>query len=148
MKKYEVEMGIHFTKTICVEAPSKQCAAELAEMMLRYTDALPLTRADMEDLACAVTDLETEPGYKEAEKHGKDGGAPGLCCGADCLRQCPLFDDEEEDFDDDEEDRIDELLCDLQDTLEAANEAMADVLIIAEELKELTGEDILSQLLQ
>ena len=54
-------------------------------------------------------------------------------------------DDENEDY---EEDRIDELLCDLQDSLEAANEAMADVLIIAEELKELTGEDILFQLLQ
>ena len=53
--------------------------------------------------------------------------------------------DENEEY---EEDRIDELLCDLQDSLEAANEAMADVLIIAEELKELTGEDILSQLLQ
>lgn len=66
------------------------------------------------------------------------------CENAACC-DCCMEDDESEDY---EEDRIDELLYDLQDTLEAANEAMVDVLIIAEELKELTGEDILFQLLQ
>ena len=48
MRKFEIEMDIHFTKTVHVEAPDEDAAVTLAETMLMCTDALPLTDEEKE----------------------------------------------------------------------------------------------------
>ena len=95
MRKFEIEMDIHFTKTLRIEAPNEDAATVLAETMLLCTDA--------ED------------------------------------------DDESEE---DEEERIDELVHKLMEALEDATDAMGSAIAVADALKEITGEDIFSQMMK
>ena len=66
MKKFEIEMDIHFTKTLHIEATNEDAATMLAETMLLCTDALPLTDADMIGLITTATELEKKPASKPA----------------------------------------------------------------------------------
>ena len=66
MKKFEIEMDIHFTKTLHIDAPNEDAATVLAETMLLCTDALPLTDADMVGLITTATELEKKPARKPA----------------------------------------------------------------------------------
>ena len=151
MKTYNVEMEMTFKKMLRVAAPTADDAIDLAEHLMEEPDVFCFDRSELSETEVGVRPVDTDE-FCFCRCMACEDAA---CCG------CCMEDDENEDY---EEDRIDELLCDLQppgypadhravrqcdlqDTLEAANEAMADVLIIAEELKELTGEDILSQLL-
>ena len=64
MKKFEVEMDLHFTKTVHVQAPDEDAVIHLAEAMVLCTDALPLTNEDMIDLTATATeqDNQADPG--------------------------------------------------------------------------------------
>ena len=135
MKTYNVEMEMTFKKMLRVAAPTADDAIDLAEHLMEEPDVFCFDRSELSETEVGVRPVDNDAFCFCRCMACKDAA----CCG------CCMEDDENEDY---EDDRIDELLCDLQDSLEAANEAMADVLIIAEELKELTGEDILSQLLQ
>ncbi len=150
MKKYEVEMDIHFTKAVHIEAPNEDAAITLAETMLLCTDALPLTDEDMIDLITTATEQgkKTDSGAVPAD--AEDDDDEFFCCG-DCT-VCGLCDedgdDADEDADEDEEDRIDELLHQLMEALEDVTAAMGSAIKVADALKELTGEDIFSQLMR
>ena len=152
MKKFEIEMDIHFTKTLHVEAPNEDAATVLAETMLLCTDALPLTDADMVGLITTATELEKKPARKPAPvEEDDDEDDECFCCG-DCTI-CGLCDEDEEDAEegsteDDKEDRIDELLEKLEDALEDVTDSMSSLVSVARALKELTGEDIFSQLMK
>lgn len=153
MKKFEIEMDIHFTKTLHIEAPNEDAATVLAETMLLCTDALPLTDADMVGLITTATELEKKPARKPApvEEDEDDEDDKCFCCG-DCTI-CGLCDEDEEDAEegsteDDKEDRIDELLEKLEDALEDVTDSMSSLVSVARALKELTGEDIFSQLMK
>ena len=61
MKKFEIEMDIHFSKTLRIEAPDEDAATVLAETMLLCTDALLLTDEDMVGLITTATELGKEP---------------------------------------------------------------------------------------
>ena len=139
MRKFEIEMDIHFTKTVHVEAPDEDAAVTLAETMLMCTDALPLTD---EDLVGLVTTATEQDGCHD--RGGDDDES--FCCG-DCTA-CGICDEDDDDFDEDEEDRIDELLHQLMEALEDATDVMGNALAIADELKEITGEDIFSQIMK
>ena len=139
MRKFEVEMDIHFTKTVHVEAPDEDAAVTLAETMLMCTDALPLTD---EDLVGLVTTATEQGGCHD--RRGDDDES--FCCG-DCTA-CGICDEDADDFDEDEEERIDELLHQLMEALEDATDVMGNALAIADELKEITGEDIFSQIMK
>ena len=152
MKKFEIEMDIHFTKTLHIEAPNEDAATVLAETMLLCTDALPLTDADMVGLITTATELEKKPARKPAPvEEDDDEDDECFCCG-DCTI-CGLCDEDEEDAEegsteDDKEDRIDELLEKLEDALEDVTDSMSSLVSVARALKELTGEDIFSQLMK
>ena len=147
MKKFEIEMDIHFTKTLHIEAPNEDAATVLAETMLLCTDALPLTDADMVGLITTATELEKKP-VRNAEPIDEDGddADDDFCCG-DCT-VCGLCDEDDDDFDEDEEERIDELVHKLMDALEDATDAMASAIAVADALKEITGENIFSQMMK
>jgi len=139
MRKFEVEMDIHFTKTVHVEAPDEDAAVTLAETMLMCTDALPLTDEDLVGLVTTATE--------QGGRHDCGGDDDeSFCCG-DCTA-CGICDEDDDDFDEDEEDRIDELLHQLMEALEDATDVMGNALAIADELKEITGEDIFSQIMK
>ena len=146
MKKYEVEMDIHFTKAVHIEAPNEDAAITLAETMLLCTDALPLTDEDMIDLITTATEQgkKTDSGAVPAD--AEDDDDEFFCCG-DCT-VCGLCDEDGDDADEDEEDRIDELLHQLMEALEDVTAAMGSAIKVADALKELTGEDIFSQLMR
>jgi hypothetical protein len=146
MKKFEVEMDVHFTKTVHIEAPNEDAAITLAETMLLCTDALPLTDEDMIDLITTATEQgkQANPGTQSANAEEDDDGF--FCCG-DCT-VCGLCDEDGDDTDKDEEDRIDELLHQLMGALEDVTAAMGSALKVADALKELTGEDIFSQMMK
>ena len=147
MKKFEIEMDIHFTKTLHIEAPNEDAATVLAETMLLCTDALPLTDADMVGLITTATELEKKPARKPApvEEDEDDEDDECFCCG-DCT-VCGLCDDDDSN-DEDEEERIDELLHKLAEALEDATDAMGSALAVADALKEITGEDIFTQMMK
>lgn len=147
MKKFEIEMDIHFIKTLHIDAPNEDAATVLAETMLLCTDALPLADADMVGLITTATELDKKPVRKEEPADDDDDDDDDFCCG-DCSI-CGLCDEDDDDTDDeDEEERIDELLGKLEDALEDVTESMSSLVSVARALKELTGEDIFSQLVQ
>ena len=150
MKKFEIEMDIHFTKTLHIDAPNEDAATVLAETMLLCTDALPLTDADMVGLITTATELEKKPARKPApvEEDEDDEDDECFCCG-DCTI-CDLCDEDGEatNDDDDREDRIDELLEKLEAALEDFTDSMSSLVGVARALKELTGEDIFSQMMK
>ena len=153
MKKFEIEMDIHFTKTLHIEATNEDAATMLAETMLLCTDALPLTDADMVGLITTATELEKKPARKPApvEEDKDDEDDECFCCG-DCTI-CGLCDEDDEDGeatndDDDREARIDELLEKLEAALEDFTDSMSSLVGVARALKELTGEDIFSQMMK
>lgn len=140
MKKFEVEMDLHFTKTVHVQAPDKDAAIHLAEAMVLCTDALPLTDEDMIDLTATATEQGNQADSGTAVTDAEDDEAEVFCCG-DCTL-CALCDEDE-----DEEERIDELLHKLLEAVKDATDAMDSVLKVADALKELTGENIFSQMM-
>lgn len=148
MKKYEVEMDIHFTKTLHIEAPNEDAATVLAETMLLCTDALPLTDADMVGLITAATELGKAPVRRAEPAHADedDDDDDDICCG-DCTI-CGICDEGGDDSDENEEERIDELLHKLAEALEDATDAMGSALAVADALKEITGEDIFTQMMK
>jgi len=91
MKKFEIEMDIHFTKTLHIEAPNEDAATVLAETMLLCTDALPLTDEDMVGLITTATELDRKP-IREAGPVDDDDDDDDFCCG-DCTI-CGICDDE------------------------------------------------------
>lgn len=148
MKKYEVEMDIHFTKTLHIEAPNEDAATVLAETMLLCTDALPLTDGDMVGLITTATELGKAPVRRAEPAHADedDDDDDDICCG-DCTI-CGICDEGGDDSDEDEEERIDELLHKLAEALEDATDAMGSALAVADALKEITGEDIFTQMMK
>lgn len=150
MKKYEIEMDIHFTKTLHIEATNEDAATMLAETMLLCTDALPLTDADMVGLITTATELDKKPVRKTepVDDDDEDDDDDDFCCG-DCT-VCGLCDedDDDENFDEDEEERIDELVHKLMEALEDATDAMGSALRVADALKEITGENIFTQMMK
>ena len=152
MKKFEIEMDIHFTKTLHIDAPNEDAATVLAETMLLCTDALPLTDADMVGLITTATELEKKPARKPAPVEEDDGEDDECFCCGDCTI-CGLCDEDDEDGeatkdDDDREARIDELLEKLEAALEDFTDSMSSLVGVARALKELTGEDIFSQMMK
>lgn len=140
MKKFEVEMDLHFTKTVHVQAPDEDAAIHLAEAMVLCTDALPLTNEDMIDLTATATEQGNPADSGTTVTDAEDDEAEVFCCG-DCTL-CALCDEDE-----DEEERIDELLHKLLEAVKDATDAMDSVLKVADALKELTGENIFSQMM-
>lgn len=140
MKKFEVEMDLHFTKTVHVQAPDEDAAIHLAEAMVLCTDALPLTDEDMIDLTATATEQGNPADSGTVVTDAEDDEAEVFCCG-DCTL-CALCDEDE-----DEEERIDELLHKLLEAVKDATDAMDSVLKVADALKELTGENIFSQMM-
>ena len=143
MRKFEVELDIHFSKTLHIEAPDEDAATVLAETMLLCTDAMPLTDADMIGLITTATELGKKPVRKarpvDDGDNDDDDDDDDFCCG-DCA-VCGLCDE-------DEEDRIDELVHKLMEALEDATDAMGSALKVADALKEITGEDIFTQMMK
>ena len=140
MKQLKVEMDLHFTKTVHVQAPDEDAAIHLAEAMVLCTDALPLTDEDMIDLTATATEQGNQADSGTAVTDAEDDEAEVFCCG-DCTL-CALCDEDE-----DEEERIDELLHKLLEAVKDATDAMDSVLKVADALKELTGENIFSQMM-
>ena len=134
MKKFEIEMDIHFTKTLHIEAPNEDAATVLAETMLLCTDALPLTDADMIGLITTATELEKKPASKPApvEEDEDDEDDECFCCG-DCTI-CGICDEEEDDEDEDLDPAgvngkpmgLDELMLHLSMYMEDAEEQLDD----------------------
>lgn len=147
MRKFEIEMDIHFTKTLHIEAPTEDAATVLAETMLMCTDALPLTGADMVGLITTATELEKKPARPFTPAAEEDDGEDECFCCGDCTI-CGMCDEDEEAPENDEEDRIDELIHKLMKALEDSTDAISNVVAVADALKELTGEDIFSQLIK
>lgn len=146
MKKFEIEMDIHFTKTIHIDAPDEDAATVLAETMLLCTDALPLTDADMVGLITTATELGKKPVRKSepVDEDEDDEEDECFCCG-DCTI-CGMCDEDEEDAA--EEERIDELVHKLIEAVEDATDAMGSAIAVADALKKITGEDIFSQMMK
>ena len=146
MKKFEIEMDIHFTKTIHIDAPDEDAATVLAETMLLCTDALPLTDADMVGLITTATELGKKPVRKSepVDEDEDDEEDKCFCCG-DCTI-CGMCDEDEEGAA--EEERIDELVHKLMEAIEDATDAMGSAIAVADALKKITGEDIFSQMMK
>lgn len=94
MKKFEVEMDLHFTKTVHVQAPDEDAAIHLAEAMVLCTDALPLTNEDMIDLTATATEQGSQADSGTAVTDAEDNEAEVFCCG-DCTL-CALCDEDED----------------------------------------------------
>lgn len=149
MRKFEIEMDIHFSKTLHIEAPNEDAATVLAETMLLCTDALPLTDADMVGLITTATELGKKPIHKAApadEEDEDEEDDDDFCCG-DCTT-CGMCDEDEDDATEDEEERIDELVHKLMEAIEDATDAMGSAIAVADALKKITGEDIFSQMMK
>jgi len=127
MKKFEVEMDIHFTKAIHIEAPDEDSATVLAETMLLCTDALPLTDADMVGLITTATELSKEPVCKT---ECTDEDDDDTFCSNDC-NTCDLCDeDKEADFPTTSSGKrmsLGELMLHLSDYLEDAEDELDEV---------------------
>ena len=132
MRKFEIEMDIHFTKTLHIEAPNEDAATVLAETMLLCTDALPLTDEDMVGLITTATELGPKP-VREAEPADEDEDEDeSFCCG-DCTI-CGICDEEGDDEDEDLDPvgangkpmGLDELMLHLSMYMEDAEEQLDD----------------------
>ena len=145
MRKFEIEMDIHFTKTLHIEAPTEDAATVLAETMLMCTDALPLTGADMVGLITTATELEKKPSHKTTPDE-EDEEDECFCCG-DCTI-CGMCDGDDDAAAQNEEDRIDELIHKLMKAMEDTTGAISSVIAVADDLKKITGEDIFSQMMK
>lgn len=147
MKKFEIEMDIHFTKTLHIEAPNEDAATVLAETMLLCTDALPLTGSDMVGLITTATELDKKPVPKAVPADDEDEeDDDDFCCG-DCTI-CGMCDEDEDDAAEDEEERIDELVHKLMEAIEDATDAVGSAIAVADALKKITGKDIFSQMMK
>ena len=147
MKKFEIEMDIHFTKTLHIEAPNEDAATVLAETMLLCTDALPLTGSDMVGLITTATELDKRPAPKAVPADDEDEeDDDDFCCG-DCTI-CGMCDEDEEHPAEDEQQPLDELFNKLKDAIEEATDAMGSAIAVADALKKITGEDIFSQMMK
>ena len=137
MKKFEIEMDIHFTKVLHIEAPDEDTATVLAETMLLCTDAMPLTGADMVGLITTATELDKKLVRKStpATEDEDDEEDECFCCG-DCTI-CDLCD-----VDDEREKHIDEFLKKLDDSLEDISDSMSSLVSVARTLKGLISEYI------
>ena len=133
MKKFEIEMDIHFTKTLHIEATNEDAATMLAETMLLCTDALPLTDADMVGLITTATELEKKTVRKSAPvEEDEEDDDECFCCG-DCT-VCGICDEEEDDEDEDQDPvgangkpmGLDELMLHLSMYMEDAEEHLDD----------------------
>ena len=134
MKKFEIEMDIHFTKTLHIEATNEDAATMLAETMLLCTDALPLTDADMVGLITTATELDKKPARESqpADEDENDEEDECFCCG-DCTI-CGICDEEEDDEDEDLDPvgvngkpmGLDELMLHLSMYMEDAEEQLDD----------------------
>ena len=147
MRKFEIEMDIHFAKTLHIEAPNEDAATVLAETMLLCTDALPLTDADMVGLITTATELGKKPIPKAAPADDEYEEDDDDFCYGDCTI-CGMCDEDDDESEDDEEERIDELVHKLMEALEDATDAMGSAIAVADALKEITGEDIFSQMMK
>ena len=105
MRAYEVELNIHFHKTVHIQAPDDDAAAALAEAMLLCTDAMHLTDDDMVGLNTTVRDLETGRCVSDDNEEAGELLCPDCVGNVGC--HCPLLPDEE-DEDDDDDDESDE----------------------------------------
>ena len=132
MRKFEIEMDIHFTKTLHIEATNEDAATMLAETMLLCTDALPLTDEDMVGLITTATELGAKH-VRKAEPAGEDEDEDeSFCCG-DCTI-CGICDEEEDDEDEDLDPvgangkpmGLDELMLHLSMYMEDAEEQLDD----------------------
>ena len=127
MKKFEVEMDIHFTKAIHIEAPDEDSATVLAETILLCTDALPLTDADMVGLITTAAELGKEPVCKT---ECTDEDDDDTFCSNDC-NTCDLCDEgEEADFPTTSSGKrmsFGELMLHLSDYLEDAEDELDEV---------------------
>ena len=92
------------------------------------------------DLTATATEQDNQADSGTAVTDAEDNEAEVFCCG-DCTL-CALCDEDE-----DEEERIDELLHKLLEAVKDATDAMDSVLKVADALKELTGENIFSQMM-
>lgn len=134
MKKFEIEMDIHFTKTLHIEAPNEDAATSLAETMLLCTDALPLTDSDMVGLITTATELGEKTIRKVVPdvEDEDDEDDECFCCG-DCTI-CGICDEDEDDEDDDLDPvgangkpmGLDELMLHLSMYMEDAEEHLDD----------------------
>ena len=134
MKEFEIEMDVHFTKTIHIEAPDEDAATVLAETMPIYTDALPLTDEDMVGLITTATELGVKPVRKTepVDEDADDEEDECFCCG-DCTI-CGICDEEEDDEDEDlnpvgangKPMGLDELMLHLSMDMEDAEEQLDD----------------------
>ena len=133
MKKFEIEMDIHFTKTLHIEATNEDAATMLAETMLLCTDTLPLTDEDMVGLITTATELEKKPARKPAPVEEDDGEDDECFCCGDCTI-CGICDEEEDDEDEDLDPvgangkpmGLDELMLHLSMYMEDAEEQLDD----------------------
>jgi len=132
MRKFEIEMDIHFTKTLHIEAPNEDAATVLAETMLLCTDALPLTDEDMVGLITTATELGAKPVRKAEPADEDEDEDESFCCG-DCTI-CGICDEEEDDEDEDLDPvgtngkpmGLDELMLHLSMYMEDAEEQLDD----------------------
>ena len=134
MKKFEIEMDIHFTKTLHIEATNEDAATMLAETMLLCTDALPLTDADMVGLITTATELDKKPARESqpADEDENDEEDECFCCG-DCTI-CGICDEDDEDDYEDQDPvgangkpmGLDELMLHLSMYMEDAEEQLDD----------------------
>ena len=134
MKKFEIEMDIHFNKTLHIEAPNEDAATVLAETMLLCTDALPLTDADMVGLITTATELDKKPARESqpADEDENDEEDECFCCG-DCTI-CGICDEDDEDDYEDQDPvgangkpmGLDELMLHLSMYMEDAEEQLDD----------------------
>ena len=119
----------------------------LAETMLLCTDALPLTDADMVGLITTATELGKKPTPKAAPANDEgEEDDDDFCCG-DCTI-CGMCDEDDDASEDDEEERTDELVHKRMEALKDATDAMGSAIAVADALKEITGEDIFSQMMK
>ena len=121
------EMGLRVR-----EALTRICRDNPGKTLVIATHATATEQGNPADSGTAVTDAE-------------DDEAEVFCCG-DCTL-CGLCDEDDDDSHEDEEERIDELLHKLLEAVKDATDAMDSVLKVADALKELTGENIFSQMM-
>ena len=76
MKIFEVEMTAHYSRTIHVKAPNREAAEALVEAIFMDTDAVKLTKDDLE---CLDTFALSVDGSDDDE----DEGACDCCCDED-----------------------------------------------------------------
>ena len=159
MKKYEVELTILFTKKLDVLAADREAAAEYAEELFFRTNALSFDKDDVLDITSHVQSADTGYMSKYLDELDDDEGCSDYDLDAFLDEDGGLpfdghqADDEDEDEDSDpeedaDEDYADHLIHHLLDAFDASKEALQEMVEIADELKEVTGENIYLSLLR